>query len=282
MARSVAITVHPWGTESQFLSVTDALHQVLDFVEFLQQLEDPVDRNRRISWNLTKEHTNSPPLTVHAKAFSNEANKSIDTKLKQVFHCANDVVNTVAKGRTPVGLQAGSAGALRRMLDRNVRSIGQIEIRIDDGKPISILPATAKAVSRALDQANAEAPDEGGDLSRTEFGSIEGEVCSLSKWRSRPALKVVERLSGTEVVCVLNDDLAHEMGQNHNWSEVWQGRNMTFRGAFSYRADGSILRAEVESAREIQWSDVKLESLEDIDILEGRSVQEHLRRLWGE
>ena len=104
----------------------------------------------------------------------------------------------------------------------------------------------------------------------------------MPKWHSRPALKVIERLSGREVVCVLTDDPARKIGQDHHWSEVWQGLDMTLRGAISYRSDESFLRIEVESAREIQWSDVPIESLEDINILEGRSVKEHLRRLWGE
>ena len=39
MTRSVTITVHPLTEEVKFLTVADAMRQVLDFVEFLEQLE---------------------------------------------------------------------------------------------------------------------------------------------------------------------------------------------------------------------------------------------------
>ena len=156
MARSVSITVHPWTEKSENLSVTDALRHVLDFVEILERLEDPVDSKRRINWKLTTAHANSPPLTVGAQAFPNKANMSIEPQATKVTNRALDLVKSVANGRMPVGLESGSSDALRRMLDRNVRIIGRTEIRLDDHKPIAIVPKTAQAASRAIDQASAE------------------------------------------------------------------------------------------------------------------------------
>ena len=282
MARSVAITVYPWTAESEFLTVADAMRQVLDFVEFLEQLEDPVAEKRKIVWRLTDAHTNSPPLTVVATSFPSVTGMYIKPEAEQVAARAYAALASLVQGTNPEWLEPEPTVPLRRILERNLNVIGQTDIGVDDGNPISLSPPLARAASKALDQVSLEEDEEAQNLTRTEFGSIEGEVYGLSRWHSRPALQVVERLSGQKIVCVLNDAVAQKLGLNHKWAEVWEGRYLTLRGVLSYRPDGSIKRAEVESAKEIKWANVALDDLRDIDILEGRSVVEHLRRLWGE
>lgn len=42
-----------------------------------------------------------------------------------------------------------------------------------------------------------------------------------------------------------------------------------------YDADGQLVRVEVESLDELEWSEVTLEEVRALDILQGRTVSEH-------
>ena len=217
-----------------------------------------------------------------ATPFPSVPDGSVEPEADQVTELARTALTSLVQGTSPEWLESKPTVPLRRIVERNLNGIGQTDIGVDGDEPISLSPPLARVASVALGKATSE--DSGGaqDLARTEFGSVEGEICGLSRWRSRPALQVVERLSGQKIVCVLDNVLAQEMGLDHKWAEVWEGSHWTLRGVLSYRADGSIKHVEVESAKVIEWADVALDDLSDIDILEGRSIDEHLRRLWGE
>lgn len=282
MAGSVEITIHPSMTESELLAVGDALRQVLDFVELLEQLEDPVLENRRIVWRLAQAYTNSPPLTVVASPYPRTPDSPISLEAEQVVDRASVAFTSLVQGAKPEWLGAKQSATLRRIFERNQQGLGQTDIKLGNESPISLLPKLARIASSALEQESVQEEAEKQRHNQVEFGSIEGKVCGLTSWRSRPALQVIERLSDQKVTCVLSDELAQKMGLNHTWSEVWNGRYLSFRGKLVYNPERSIKRAYIESAKELEWTTVELSDLEDIDILQGRSVTEHLRRLWGE
>ena len=69
MSKSISITVHPSDFSGEFLTVADALHQVLDMIGTLEGIEAGDKAERKIVWRLTEAHTNSPPFTLTAEAF---------------------------------------------------------------------------------------------------------------------------------------------------------------------------------------------------------------------
>lgn len=282
MTGSVEITIHPSMAESELLAVGDALRQVLDFVELLEQLEDPVLENRRIVWRLAQAYTNSPPLTVRASPSPRTPDSPIFLEAEQVADLASGALTSLVQGIKPEWLEAKPSATLHRIFERNQQGLGQTDIKLGNGSPISLLPKHARIASLALEHEPVEEEMKRPEQGQTEFGSIEGKVCGLTRWRSRPALQVIERLSDQKVTCVLSDEIAQKMGLDHTWSEVWNGRYLSLRGKLLYNPDRSIQRAEIESAKDLEWSTVELCELEGADILQGRSVTEHLRRLWGE
>lgn len=282
MAGSVEITIHPSGAEPELLAVGDVLRQVLDFVELLEHLEDPVLENRRIVWRLAQASTNSRPLTVVASPFPRTPDSPIFLEAEQVADRASVALTSLVQGIKPEWLEAKPSAMLHRIFERHQQGLGQTDIKLGNESLISLLPRLARIASLALEQESVQEETERQGQDQTEFGSIEGKVSGLTSWRSRPVLQVIERLSDQDVSCILSDELAQKMGLGHTWSEVWDGRYLSLRGKLVYNPNRSIKCAYVESAKDLEWTTVELSDLEDIDILQGRSVTEHLRRLWGE
>ncbi len=81
------------------------------------------------------------------------------------------------------------------------------------------------------------------------------------------------------MTCGLSAELAESLGPDHSWNEAWEGRRLLGSGALHYGHDGSLKRIDASSAEEKPWTDVSLADIRDIDILQGRSVSEHLRLL---
>jgi len=119
------------------------------------------------------------------------------------------------------------------------------------------------------------------DLQRTEYGSVEGQVIGLTKYYSSPALVFQERLTGQKIVCVLTPQLASAIGPSHDWSEAWEGQFLRLGGKLIYATDGRLKRVNATHYEEIGWADIPLSAIRDIDILQGRTVQEHIDEFWG-
>jgi len=141
------------------------------------------------------------------------------------------------------------------------------------------VPATARIGIVAL-EADDEAADE--DLQRTEFGTVECQVIGLTTFHSSPAIIVMERLSRQKVMCILTPALAAEIGPEHQWSEAWEGQNLRIGGRLTYSFDGKLKRINASFHEPIEWADVSLSELKQMDITDGRTVQEHLDEFWGE
>lgn len=145
----------------------------------------------------------------------------------------------------------------------------------------NVVPSNAKAGIDALERLQQNLDPGFVDYSRTEFGSVEVEVQGITHWHRSPALSVTERLSRTKVTCVLSPELANELGPNHKWGEAWEGRRLLVSGALLYGPDGALKRIDAEMAEDMPWTNVEISDLKEIDILQGRSVGEHLLLLRG-
>jgi hypothetical protein len=278
MTKSVSITVHPSDLSGEYLTVSDALHQVLDMIAALEGIEAGDSGDRRIVWRLTEAHTNSPPFTVTAEAFSSDPQVSIDLEATRVTQLYGVAIAAVLEGSKPDWLESEPGKALKRALKRNLAGVGHTDVVIGEEEPIIIVPATARKGVEAL-EASEDQPD---DLQRTEYGTIECQVIGLTKYYNSPAIIVVERLSGEKVWCVLTRALAAELGPEHQWSEAWSGQGLRVGGKLTYGSDGKLKRINASFHETIEFADVRITDLKDIDITQGRTAQEHLDEFWGE
>jgi len=278
MTKSVSITVHPSDLSGEYLTVSDALHQVLDMISALEGIEASDSGERRIIWRLTEAHTNSPPFTVTAEAFPSDPQVSIELEASRVTQLYGVAISAVLDGSKPDWLESEPGKALKRALKRNLAGVGHTDIVIGDDEPIIIVPTTARKGVEVL-EADDDQPD---DLQRTEYGTIECQVIGLTKYYNSPALIVVERLSREKIWCVLTRQLATELGPEHQWSEAWSGQGLRVGGKLTYAQDGKLKRINASFYELVEWADVRLTDLKEIDITQGRSVQAHLDEFWGE
>jgi hypothetical protein len=279
MGKSVSITVHPSDLSGEYLTVSDAMRQVLDMIGALEGIEAGDDSERRIVWRLTDAHTNSPPFTVRAEAFSRDPQVSVALEADRVTSLYAVAIRSVLAGERPVWLESEPGRHLKRALKRNLNGVGHTDVLIENEDPIVIVPTTARTGLAILEQS--EIADEV-DLQRTEYGSIEGQVVGLTRYYSSPALVLQERLTGQKVVCVLSPALASVIGPSHQWSEAWEGQHLRLAGALIYASDGRLKRVNGTHHEIIKWADFSLNDLRGIDILQGRTVQQHIDEFWGE
>lgn len=279
MTKSVSITVHPSDLSGEYLTVSDAMKQVLDMIGALEGIEAGDAGERQIVWRLTEAHTNSPPFTVRAEAFSRDPQVSVSLEADRVARLYGVAISSVLAGERPNWLESEPGRALKRALKRNLNGVGHTDILIEDEAPIIIVPTTARVGIIALEADDEQAED---DLQRTEYGAIECQVIGLTKYYSAPAIIAVERLSRAKVVCVLTPKLAAELGPEHQWSEAWEGQSLRVGGKLTYGADGKLKRVNVAFHENIEWESVSLSDLKQIDITEGRTVHQHLDEFWGE
>ena len=279
MAKSVSITVHPSDLSGEYLTVSDAMRQVLDMIGALEGIEAGDAGERQIVWRLTDAHTNSPPFTVKAEAFSRDPQVSVKLEVDRVVHLYAVAVSSVLDGNKPDWLESEPGRLLRRALKRNLNGVGHTDVVVEGEEPIVIVPTTARVGIAALDAGDDQADQ---DLQRTEFGTIECEVIGLTRYYSSPAIIVVERLSQSKVVCVLTPKLAAELGTEHHWLEAWEGQSLRIGGKLTYGPDGKLKRVNVAFHETIEWADVPLSDLKALDITGGSTVEQHLDEFWGE
>ncbi|GAM01955.1 hypothetical protein [Sphingomonas parapaucimobilis] len=277
MAKSVSITVHPSDLSGEYLTVSDAMRQVLDMIGALEGIEAGDAQERQIVWRLTEAHTNSPPFTVTAEAFSRDPQVSVAFEAERVTHLYAVAVSSVLRGERPDWLESEPGKLLKRALKRNLNGVGHTDLVIGDAPPIVIVPTTARIGLEAL--ADVEPGDE---AQRIEYGAIECQVIGLTRYYSSPAIIVLERLSNSKVVCVLTPQLAKQLGPEHQWSEAWEGQNLRIGGKLSYGADGKLRRINATFHEPIEWADVSVADLKKLDITGGLTVQQHLSEFWGE
>lgn len=258
--------------------MSDAMHQVLDYISALGSMEDTDGSAKKIVWRLTEAHTNSPPFTVTTEAFSIDPVVSVAFEADRVTSRFKDVLLNFSVGQRPSDISIDSIAPLKRLFSRNLEGIGLTQVKIRDSF-IDITPSTAKNAVIAIEKLELELQDSVADLRHTEFGSVECIVFGLTQWNNKPALSVIDRLGGQKLTCVLSVEVAAALGEAHSWSEAWQGRRLLVSGALHYGADGALRRIDAEDAYDLPYTSVSLSDLADIDLLQGRTVSEHVSLL---
>lgn len=275
MSKTLSFTVHPASADAEYLTVSDAMRQILDLIEALERTESISAGSRQIVWRLTEAHTSSPPFTVIAEAFAINPVVSVGLEASRLTEMFGLGFGALLDGNVVDWIDHDIAIPLRRVLQRNLGGVGRTEIAISEDVRFNIVPENARIAFSALEQIDIAVEAAIVDYSRTEYGSAEIEIHSITRWNDKPALSAIERLSRDKVTCVLTQELADQLG-GHSWGEVWEGRRLLIGGALHYARDGILRRVDADSAEEMPWTSVSLADLSSIDILQGRSVAEHI------
>lgn len=281
MVKTFSVTVYPDPLAGEYLTVSDALNQVLDMIEALELSEAINQSDRTIVWRLTKAHTNSPPFTLVAEPFPSKPDLSVVLEANRVSGLLERDVRDLLDGRVG-GVVIDAMPALKRVIDRNTSTITRTEISFSGSEPLNIRPQNAKTAKAAIERAEIAERESKPDWQRTEYGTVEGEIAGLTRWNGKPALDVIERLSEKKFTCVLSEELSEKIGPAHNWSEVWEGRRVNLTGALHYNSDGDLKRADIDDFEDVPWTDVTINDLKRFDVLGDKSMDEHLEILRGE
>lgn len=283
-ANTVRLVIHPSGTDEDTLTVSDAMQQVLDHFTLLARAEarDP-SSNAKVVWRLESATTNSP-FTIEAIAVSSNPEVSVVRQSLQARRTlSNDLARLYRGEAKPEWLDDVAEGAVRRIVERSLNGIGRTELVAVEGSPPIVLDQrAARRTQGFLDILKAKEAAEVEDLSRKEYGTVEGQLDSLRPYNNKPAIMLKERLSGRIVPCVLSSDLAHSIGQQHQWIEVWSNRRVAVSGLCHYDKDGALKRIDAHEVERHVSRDVPISDIRDQNFSRGLTSQEHLRRGWGD
>lgn len=274
----VTVTISSSAGENEPLIVADAMRQLLDFFELLSSAGG--SEAEAIDWQLVAISMNSP-LKATAQAVSRSPGviaapiarrekAAVQYSLTQAMHSrASDWSNALVRSRS------------KSLFTRNTATIGRTSIQFEENiPPLTIVPAMAREVVSRIDQYEREQLRTVEDASRTEFGSIEAVVINLTTHYNHPALRVRERLTGDEVVCIVSPELAEEYGPQHNWSEVWSSKRLLLTGEIAFKADGRIGQIRLEDIEVIDPAPLSFSDIASPGFTGGLSPQAFLDAGW--
>lgn len=283
LVESVTIVIHPSGTDVDNLTVADAMQQVLDAFTLLSKAEvkDP-SSGATVVWRLERASTNSP-FTVEATAISSHPEIAVTRQAIQAINTLREGLNDILHARAkPAWMDEESQHTLKRLLARNLNGIGRTDFIVEDSAPTIIDHRSARRAKNYLDVVAAEEALNIEDLTRKEYGSVEGHVTEATTWYDRPAFRIHTRLSGRDVICVFPKSAGEHVGEDHRWSEVFKKQRVLVSGVCHYNAQGNLTRIDVESIQEVKPRNVAISDLRDPNFTGGKSPSQHLRLVWGD
>lgn len=279
---TVTIIVHPSGADSDNLTVSDAMQQVLDIFALLAKAEAERIGSEHVVWRLQSASTNSP-FTVSAIAVASDPVGIVDREAHaaKIALCQgwNGLLNAREKASW---IDQPTEQIVQRILSRSLNGIGRTDIRFDDETPDVVIdhPAALRADNYLkLMAAEAAAAEE--DLTRAEYGGVEGYVTDITTHYRKPAFVVRERVSNRDITCVLMNPTAEAALGGHQWREAWTDQRVFVSGKIYYNSKGQIIKVDADELTPIQPKDVDLK-----DIQKGPpgpnqpTARQFLDRLW--
>ncbi len=280
MTERVTIVIEPSAEHGDSLTVEDAMRQVLDFIEVVSAAASD-DVRSKLNWRLAEASTNSP-FTATAEAFSSDPEwPNIDLYARDAkarVHAAFEVVGQT--GVVPSWLEQKGASQFKGLLKRNLNGIGRTTYKLNDDAPIVVVERRARSTLDKMELVATERKVATPDFSGDEFGSVEGNVTKAITHYGKPAIRIRDRLSGKEIVCVLPPAIASRIGKDHAWDEVWSGERVLVTGRVKRSSDGTISVVTAEDITTITSKPIVLEELVDKNISAGMSPAEYISELW--
>ncbi len=206
----VTLTIRSSAGEDAPLTVDDATRQILDFFELLSAAGGP--EGARVSWRLVAISMKSP-LTLTAEPFSDDRSIPVEAVARREKRAmAESMREMTTAGRVPEWMDRPSRRRALSFFARHSRGIGRTDLTLEEtAPPIVIVPQNAAVAEIALAKEPVEPPPPR-NLARSEMGSIEGQVTETTTFYGHPSVRIRERLTGADVLCVLSAALAERVG----------------------------------------------------------------------
>jgi hypothetical protein len=284
-SETITIVVYPSGADADSLTVSDAMQQVLDAFALLAKAEAQKAGSKKIVWRLEHASTNSP-LTISAMAVASDPIGTISEEAHLAKMALGSGLSDILYGRDRASwIDQEAETIVRRILKRNLNGVGRTDVRFDDETPSVVIDhrSALNGVS-FLEMKAAEDAAAKDDLTRTEYGSVEGNVILVGSYYNKPAFLLRHRLSGRDVWCVLNPQNADAVGGIHSWKEAWGGgQRVLVRGGLHYNSCGDLIKVNAEDVQELKHDAGELGSseLREGSFVRGFSPVKYLERLWG-
>jgi hypothetical protein len=280
----VTVVVYPSGADADSLTVADAMLQVLDAFELLSLAEAKKSGQlAHVIWRLERATTNSP-FTVEAVPLSSDPQIDVDRQASQASMTLYEGLNAVLKADSRADwIDHHSETILIRLLKRNLNGIGRTDLYLKDlDVPLIIDHRSALRGQTFLERLAADEREKAEDLTRREYGSVEGHVLSTATWYHKPAFRMKLRLSGDEVTCVLSPVAAEKIGPQRSWTDAWNGQRVLVSGICYYVTGGKLARIDVDNVQPITSRNVEISELRDDTFSNGLNPEAHRREVWGD
>ncbi|MDX2103326.1 MAG: hypothetical protein SF002_12400 [Alphaproteobacteria bacterium] len=272
------ITVQAPADCPDVLDIRDAMQQVLDFFDLLTGDED----RDNLVWNLTFATKNSP---FHAEAEAVSTTPGVDVRAVATARImeASEYMAALGRGETP-HRQLGQRRqkAAKKFFRRNTAGIGKTIITFDNPKVADVV-VTPTIAAVALDTAARDERPEFDYLpaarQRTEHGSVEGILVDVGADYNQPAIRIIERKTGNEIVCRVDQSLIDKITRVMDFRDVWERRRVRLRGKILFNQQGVIIRVHVISIMPITPRKMTIRDIEDKDFTEGLEITDYIEKL---
>jgi hypothetical protein len=272
------ITVEASAEHPDLLDIRDAMEQVRDFFDALSGEED----RETLAWNITLASTNSP-FTAGAEAVSVRPGVDVRpiaaTRITETYEFMSALGSGHA-ARRPIGAKRRNAAG--RFWRRNVSVVGRTTVRFDlpGVEPITVTPSVAKtAIDTLAKQADLDLDYLPENRQRVELGSVEGAFSKIGTDYNLPALFIVERKSGREIACRVEQSVIDAIAGAADFRDVWRRRRVQVRGRIAFDTDGQISRVYASTIEPLSPRAMTLRDIEDRGFTEDSSIADYLERL---
>jgi hypothetical protein len=256
------------------------MRQLLDFFALLSAAGgEPASL---VDWQLVEVSMQSP-LRATAEAYAKQPGiDAAPIALHEKAILAASITSLAESGTVPDWMDQPTLARAKALFGRNTNGIGHTNIQFDENAPIAFIDqrrarAALETISRHEQLISAEQ-----DRSRTEMGSLEGNVLLTGPYYGQPAIQLRESLSDAEIWCVFTPETAASIGPNHSWAETWRNRRVRVTGAIQYDRKGNIRRVNVSTLKEIDPTPLHYSQIADPNFTGGLSASDYIKSLWEE
>ncbi len=266
MTTKVEITIRPSAEHPDYLTIHDAMQQVLDvFVALRGGITEEFD------WRLVSATTNSP-LTIVGEFFpTQDFPPAVIASASHMVVGAYQALEDALAGDEPVG--DIDLHVVKRLLARNLNGIGLTEIRMEGQPLVAINPERAH---RALDVFKAAGL---ASAPKRVRGSLEGELVYAGSYRKQPALRLRERTKGRILWCRIPEEYEGRFAEATSLDDVWRDARVRLRGWIEYSRSGEIAGMSAEGIQRIKPRDISPTALRDPGFTEGLESVNYLDKL---
>ena len=278
MSKSYIFMVQPSGGETRPLTVDDAMHQVLDLVDWLCASAKASETDGSYRWVLKKATTNTP-LTIEIEPETTVPDfipeKQADEDFERAVIGLREIIDD---GGIPRWLDKTGLDVGKRLLRRNMSGVGLTKV-YRAGEEVAAVHITPATSERALESIRLyEAPVCGELPQHQSYGECVGCFQSTGDYHRRPAFWIKVK-NGEVITCRLTPETAHSIGGERTLDEVWEGRLVRVIGVKHYDGVGDVRFVEVESVEDLEITRAALESVVDPDFTGGQSARDYIEKL---